>query len=168
MPESLMETAKKGKRKMPNIAVIFKQEISRLARKEIRSQTQGVQKAAAQYRKDIAELKRRTAKLQAEFARLERQVRKEAPSPVAEAEDIRFNTKSVGSQRKRLGISAADYATLIGVTAHTVYKWEHGTARPRKRQLAAIAALRSVGKKEALARLKQIGKKTPRRTKKAQ
>jgi len=155
---------------MPNMAVIFKQEISRLARREIRSQTQGLQKAAAQCRKDIAELKRRAAKLQAEVARLEREVRKGVTSPVTEAdtdvEGIRFNTKSVGSQRKRLGISAADYATLIGVTAHTVYKWEHGTSRPRKRQLAAIASLRSVGKKEVLARLQQLGKKTPRRKKK--
>jgi len=151
---------------MPNIAVIFKQEISRLARREIRSQTQGLQKAAAQFRKDIAALKRHAAKLQTEVARLERQTRKETSAPVAEAEGIRFNTKSVGSQRKRLGISAADYATLIGVTAHTVYKWEHGTSRPRKRQLAAIASLRSAGKKEVLARLQQLGKKTPRRKKK--
>jgi DNA-binding transcriptional regulator YiaG len=152
---------------MPNIAVIFKQEISRLARKEIRSQTQGLQKAAAQCRKDIAELKRRAAKLQAEVARLERQVRKDVASPVTEAEGIRFNAKSVGSQRKRLGISAADYAKLIGVTAHTIYKWEHGAARPRKRQVAAIASLRHVGKKEALARLEQLGKKIPQRRKKA-
>jgi DNA-binding transcriptional regulator YiaG len=154
---------------MPNMAAIFKQEISRLARREIRRQTQGLQKAAAQYRKDVAELKRRAAKLQAEVTRLGRQLRKEAASPVAdtEAEGIRFNSKSVGSQRKRLGISAADYAMLIGVTAHTVYKWEHGTSRPRKRQVAAIASLRSVGKKEVLTRLKQLGKKTPKRRKKA-
>jgi DNA-binding transcriptional regulator YiaG len=147
---------------MPNIAVVFKQEISRLARKEVRSQTQGLHKAAAQYRRDIAELKRHASKLQTVVARLERQVRKGASPLVTEtdAQGIRFAAKGVRSQRKRLGISAADYAKLVGVTAHTIYKWEHGAARPRKRQLTALASLRRVGKKEALDRLQQRARKS--------
>ena len=42
---------------MPNIATVLKDEISRIARKEIRAETAVVKKASAQYRKDIAELK---------------------------------------------------------------------------------------------------------------
>lgn len=158
----------KREEKMPNIAVIFRQEISRLARREARSQTRGLRKAAAQYRRDIAELKRRTTKLQTEVARLERQARKDGPPPVTEADvqGVRFTAKSVRSQRKRVGISAADYAKLIGVTAHTIYKWEHGAARPRNQQLAALASLRRVGKREALARLEQMSQKVPKGRKK--
>ena len=152
---------------MPNIAVVFKQEISRLARKEVRSRTQGLHKTSAQHRRDIAELKRHASRLQSVVARLERQLHKGAspPMPEADAEGIRFTAKGVRSQRKRLGISAAAYARLAGVTAHTIYKWEHGAARPRKRQLAVLASLRTLGKRAARARLQQRGAERSRRNK---
>ena len=153
---------------MPNIAVILRQEIIRLARREARSQTQGLRKAAAQWRKDIAALKRQASRLQADVGRLERQAPKSALPKVSEAdaEGVRFKAQGVTAQRRRLGLSAASYAKLVGVTGHTIYKWEHGAARPRKRQLAALVSLRSLGKKEALARLEQLGAKIARGRKK--
>ncbi len=140
---------------MPNIAATFRQEISRLARREIRIQVVGLQKASAQFRRDIAQLKRQAAKLRTEVARLERQAGKEIAPQVAEGEraNVRFTAKGVKSQRERLGISAADYGKLVGVTGHTIYQWEHGTSRPRMAQLTALASLRGIGKREALARL---------------
>ncbi len=150
---------------MPNIAVTFRQEITRLARREIRSQTQGLRKASAQYRRDIAGLKRHASKLKSEVARLERRVGGNVAPRIAEAESatVRFTAKGVVSQRRRLGISAADYGKLIGVTGHTIYKWEHGVSRPRKAQLTALASIRHLGKREALARLEQARGKAPRR-----
>ena len=150
---------------MPNIAVTFRQEITRLARREIRSQTQGLRKASAQFRRDIAELKRHASELKSEIARLERRVGKDVAPQITEADSakIRFAAKSVISQRKRLGISAADYGKLIGVTGHTVYKWEHGTARPRRAQLTALASTRRLRKAEALARLEQMRERGPKR-----
>lgn len=144
---------------MPNVAVILRQEILRLARREARSQTRGLRKAAAQSRRDIAELKRQASKLQADVVRLERQAPKDVLPKVteADAEGVRFKAQGVTAQRKRLGLSAASYGRLVGVTAHTIYKWEHGAARPRKRQLAALASLRSLGKREARARLEKLG-----------
>lgn len=144
---------------MPNVAVILRQEILRLARREARSQTRGLRKAAAQWRRDIAELKRQASKLQADVVRLERQAPKDVLPKVSEAdaEGVRFKAQGVTAQRKRLGLSAASYGRLAGVTAHTIYKWEHGAARPRKRQLAALASLRSLGKREARARLEKLG-----------
>jgi hypothetical protein len=35
----------------------------------------------------------------------------------------------------------------------SIYNWEHKKASPRKEQVAAIVALRSIGKKEARGRL---------------
>lgn len=144
---------------MPNVAVILRQEILRLARREARSQTRGLRKAAAQWRRDIAELKRQASKLQADVVRLVRQAPKDVLPKVSEAdaEGVRFKAQGVTAQRKRLGLSAASYGRLAGVTAHTIYKWEHGAARPRKRQLAALASLRSLGKREARARLEKLG-----------
>jgi DNA-binding transcriptional regulator YiaG len=53
-------------------------------------------------------------------------------------------------------LSAADFATLLGVSGQSVYKWEHGESRPRARQLEAIAAVRGIGKREAAARLDKL------------
>ena len=150
---------------MPNIAVTLRQEITRLARREIRSQTQGLRKASAQFRRDIAELKRHASEFKSEVARLERRVGKDAAPQITEADSakVRFIAKGVISQRKRLGISAADYGKLIGVTGHTIYKWERGVSRPRRAQLTALASVRGLGKREALARLEQMREKAPKR-----
>src|SRR6478752_4794785 len=117
---------------MPNIGSVLKTEIQRVARKELRAETQQLKKTVTQYRGQIAQLKRRVQAL-------EEQVRKQA--------------KGLATQRKRLGLSAASVAKILGVSALSVYKWESGKTRPRARQLAAIASLRKMGKREALARL---------------
>lgn len=150
---------------MPNIAVTFRQEITRLARREIRSQTQGLRKASAQFRRDIAELKRHASELESEVAGLKRRVGKDVAPQITEAgpAKARFTAKGVISKRRSLGISAADYGKLIGVTGHTIYKWEHGASRPRRAQLSALASIRRLGKTEALARLEQMREKAPQR-----
>jgi DNA-binding transcriptional regulator YiaG len=164
MRDNIAWTPTEWKREMPNIAVTFRQEITRLARREIRSQTQGLRKAAAQFRRDIAQLKRHASTLKSEVARLERGVGKDLAPKITEAEPAgtRFTAKGVISQRRRLGISAADYGKLIGVTGHTIYQWEHGASRPRKAQLTALASILRMGKREALARLEQMREKHSR------
>ena len=136
---------------MPNISIIFRQEITRIARREIRSQTLSLRKSSAQYRREIAELKRQGARLKSEVARLSRQTcRDTAPQHLQdESARLRFSAKSVIAQRKRLGISAVDCGKLIGVSAPTIYAWEHGTSRPRKALLTALVTLRNLGKREA-------------------
>ena len=145
---------------MPNIAVVLKGEIARVARKEIRAQTQDFKKASSQYRSQIAALRRRVDTLERQL----RRVGKAAPTrAVAETDDddaqnLRFSAKRFAAQRQKLGLSAADFAALLGVSGQSVYKWELGKARPRAAQLAAIAALRGVGKREAAARLEALAK----------
>jgi DNA-binding transcriptional regulator YiaG len=141
-----------------NIAVALREEISRLARKEIRSQTEALRKAAAKYRKYIAEMKRRVSELEQKVAFLEKQARKDISTQGSEidAEKLRFSAKGLHSNRKRLGLSAADYGTLIGVTAQTIYNWEQERSRPGKEQLEVLANLRSMGKRQAQGRLEQL------------
>ncbi len=152
---------------MANIAAVLKQEILRLARKEVRGQTNTLRKASAQYRKEIAELKRRVCDLQRQFVPIEKQVRRDATAPTEEvdAERVRFTAKGLRSQRKRLGLSAADYGKLVGVTGQSIYSWEHGISRPRKQQVARIALIRHLGKREALARLEQLAARTRKKSK---
>ena len=66
------------------------------------------------------------------------------------------------SQRERLGFSAADYAKLVGVSELTIYNWEQGKTRPRKEQLAALVAVRGIGKREALVKLELFKAKEER------
>lgn len=146
---------------MPNIGAVLKEEIARLARKEVRQATAGMQKASSQYRRHIAALKRQAAHLERQVALLERQVYAEPPKSAAVAANsrVRFTAKGLRSQRKRLGLSVAEYAKLVGVTPQSIYNWERETARPRKAQIAVLAALRGLSKKEAQARLQQVARR---------
>jgi DNA-binding transcriptional regulator YiaG len=154
---------------MSSLAVALKTEIVRLARKEARSITKSLSKASTQHRKDIAKLKRQNASALAEIGRLLRQASKGGAAPVAEApaEKIRYSAASVRAQRKRLGLSAVDFAALLGVAAATVLKWERGTSRPRTAQVKSFAAVRGLGKTEANACLLELRAKAPKGRKKS-
>ncbi len=144
---------------MPNIAVALKAEIVRIARKELRADAQSLKKAGAAYRRDIAALKKR-------IGELERQAKsrgKVAAIPVQRFEEepgrqVRFSATRLAAQRRKLGLSAADFGTLLGVSSLSVYNWESGKVRPRHAQVQAIAAARKLGKREALEMLEQLRK----------
>jgi DNA-binding transcriptional regulator YiaG len=143
---------------MPNIASVLKDEISRIARKEIRSETEGLKKAASSYRTDIAALKRRTQELESQLRRLGKSNSKAAPTAPSEepAQALRFRAPGFASLRQRLGLSAEECGLLIGASGQSVYNWEAGKAHPRAKHMPAIAALRSMGKKEVAERLASL------------
>jgi DNA-binding transcriptional regulator YiaG len=139
---------------MPNIGAVLKQEIARLSRREIRNEVQATRKASAQYRRHIAALRRQVAALERQVAVLSRRVRAAPTNSASETgTKFRFVAKGLRSQRARLGLSAEEYAKLLGVSAQSVYNWERGHATPRPAQVAAIARLRGIGKREARSRL---------------
>lgn len=147
---------------MPNIASVLKSEIARLARKEVRSETDSLKKLSAQYRSDIAALKREVKTLQSQLRSLSRSAGKAAaPAEAADGADrqVRFSAKRLAAQRQKLGLSAQAFGALVGVTGQSIYKWESGHARPRPAQLRAIAAVRSLGKREVQARLQALQQK---------
>ena len=143
---------------MANIASLLKTEISRVARKEVRADTLGLKKAVSVYRAEIAALKRRAQTLELELRRLSKAHAKTAPIEVhaQPAQKLRFTAKGLASQRRRLGLSALDCGLLVGASGQSIYNWEEGKAHPRARHLSAIAALRTLGKKEAAARLASL------------
>jgi DNA-binding transcriptional regulator YiaG len=136
---------------MPNIAAVLKTEISRIARKEIRAETASLKKTAISHRSDIAGFKRRIQALEQQLRRSER-TRPDAPAVAengASPSKTRFSAKSLTSQRRRLGLSAGDLGLLVGVSTQSIYNWEEGKARPHARHLPALAALKTLGKKDA-------------------
>ena len=148
---------------MPNIAALLKEEISRLSRKEVRRQVGATKRAAAQHRRQIAALNRHVSQLMRQVSLLARRML-DTPARTPESSEgkkLRFNVKGLRSNRERLGLSAAEYAKLAGVSAQTVYSWEQGRSIPRQGQLAALAGLRGIGKREAKTRLDRLtAKKT--------
>jgi len=141
---------------MPNIATLLKNEISRVARKEQRGESLALRKSVSSHRSEIAALKRRVQALELQLRHLARADRRSPADEEAEesaAPSTRFSAKSLASQRRRLGLSAAECGLLVGTTAQSIYNWESGKVRPRARHLAAIAALRTLGRKDAKAHL---------------
>jgi len=134
---------------MPNIGLLLKAEISRLARKEARAESDAMRKAVAQHRRSIADLRRQVGALQRE---LKASVNKK-PTTLTTQRPTRFTAKGLRSHRARLGLSADDYGRLLGVSAQSIYNWEQETASPREAQRAKLLALRSIGSREARSRL---------------
>ena len=143
---------------MPNIATVLKTEITRVARKEVRSETLGIKKASSQYRSDLAALKRRILELEHAVKRLGK-LSKPKVSQEAQAEKvpgILFSAARLTAQRERLGLTAAELAKLLGVSYQSIRKWENEISTPRASQLALIATLPGIGRRAALARLAEM------------
>ena len=151
---------------MPNIGTLLKQEISRLCRRQIRSEVTTVKKASAAYRRDIAALKRQVQALERKSAVLAKRAATVANAPASLPDrPVRFVAKGLRSLRTRLGLSAKQMSLLLGVSEQSVYNWEAKKATPRKEQLAAIIGMRDLGKREAQERLDAL--KSPRRAKRS-
>ena len=145
-------------RRMPNIASVLKEEISRLSSKKVREETRSLKKSSTAYRSEIASLKKRMQALEQQVRRLGKVANEVSPAVEEQSsERLRFSAKGLANQRQRLGLSAQACGALIGASALSVYKWDKGEVRPRAKHLPAIASLRSMGKKEAAARLEQLG-----------
>lgn len=140
---------------MSNLSSVLKSEITRLARKEIRSSVDPLRKANAAHRREIAELKRQVTAMQRDLrasGTSHRATKDHADAP----RRTRFTAKGLKAQRGRLGLSAAEFGQLVGASGQSVYNWEAGKAVPRANQQAALAAVRGLGKREAAKRLEAL------------
>lgn len=156
---------------MSNLLSTLKDEIARIARKQAKSLTGDLKRHSAQFRRDIARLKRDNDQLRRRVATLEASDRKRGGRAVIDDVDEsvisdgrkikRFQARGVKTHREKLGLSAADYGRLLGVSGQTVYFWEQGKSKPRRKQFAALLAIRGMGKREALARLEQMNGAKP-------
>ena len=157
---------------MANLASALKEEISRLARKEIRQQTAGTAKTVAQCEREIATLKRQIDGLQRMLSAQRTQgtpgpsastktgrkkvaevKQPDKTAPDANSKRARFSAQALKTHRERLGLSADAYGKLIGVSGLSIYNWEQEKARPRDSSIAALMSIRGLGKREAARRL---------------
>ena len=106
---------------MPNIAVVLRDEIRRLARREIKASTSSTKDAVFQFRRDIAHLKRSLRQQQKEIAFLKAQERKRFDRPPAKEEDnlqgVRYSARSVKRSGNACGFRPQIMASWWGCRA---------------------------------------------------
>jgi DNA-binding transcriptional regulator YiaG len=149
---------------MPNVARVLKEEIARIARKEVKAAVAPGRKASVRLRKDVAGLKGQVASLEMESKSLQALLKRMAASQPATAavpdtgKKPRITAKGLRSLRRKLGLSQAEFAGLIGVSRQAVANWEkrQGAVRVRETTKSAILPLRTIGAREARKRLMEM------------
>ncbi len=159
---------------MPNIAKILKDEIQRLAKKEVSQAITPLKKQNTQLRKEISQHKRRLAALEKENKNLSGKLTASAKiqpqiSPDTEQPSLRLTAKILKTQRSRLGITQEEFAKIIGASVQAVRLWETKPGRINMRSgavVSAIAGLKSMNKADMQKRIGKtapVQKKAPRR-----
>ena len=147
---------------MPNFALLLKEEIRRLARKEIKSSTDPLKKEIVRLRKTVRELRERIQSAERSGSGAPR--RKQAVASDTSESDKRWVRKSrmtaqtIRELRERLRLSQAGLAKLLGVSMLAVYQWEHseGTLNLRSKRREALLSVRGMGLREAQRKLEEI------------
>jgi len=155
---------------MAKLAEVLRAEIIRISRREARVATSGIREAKIRLTKTVADLKRKIAKLQGEnkwlvAAEKKRLAQKPQIAP-EETRKARLTSKGMRRLRKKLGLSQANLAKLLGASTQTVHMWEtkKGPLRLRGNTLAAVLSARDMGAREAKRRIAEMGtKKTGRK-----
>jgi DNA-binding transcriptional regulator YiaG len=144
---------------MPNVASVLKEEISRLSRKETRSATASLVKSNAALRGSVAAMKKELASLKAEQKRLSSALSKLAKTAGVEApqDEFHMTSRGVRSLRKRLRLTQAEFATLVGVSTQSVFLWENrgGRLPLRGGNEAALRDVQGIDAAEAKNRLSE-------------
>ena len=155
---------------MPDIAKVLKEEILRLARKELRAATADLRKNNVALKRAVGDHKRRIARLERGnrrlFATVNRRRKESMETTDEEIQRARITAKMIRSIRAKLKLSQGDLARLLGVNSQTVYQWEHKEGRLtfRGNAKAAIVAVRKLDRKQAQQRLEALpGKKVAKR-----
>jgi DNA-binding transcriptional regulator YiaG len=144
---------------MPNLAQTLKQEVARIARKEVRDDVAALRKAASAHRSEIAALKRSVRDLQAQLRATQRATARSAPVQLEVGASSRpgrkpaFNAERLKAKRQALGISQAQMAALLGISSLSQWKWESGQVTPRASKLVRYFEVMAMGKREAATRL---------------
>ena len=156
---------------MPNLAKVLKEEISRLSRKEARSVTAGVAKSNATLHSTVAVLRKEVSGLKAEQKRLSSALSRLARTTGVEPpkDEFRMTSRGVRSLRKKLRLTQAQFAVLLGVSEQTVFLRESkgGQLVFRGGSEAALRDVQNIDAAEARERLAKQARRTKTAKKRA-
>ncbi|MDD5599617.1 MAG: helix-turn-helix domain-containing protein [Victivallaceae bacterium] len=141
---------------MPDIKKVLASEISRLAKKEIKTALKPLQAQLSALRKTLAA---QNAKIKALEKRIPAAVASKPKTESQPATDrqVRITAESIAKLRRKLGLTQMQLAALLEVSNFSVSHWELGKTAPREDYKHKIAALRDMGKHELKRLLKAKG-----------
>ena len=143
---------------MPDVASVLKQEITRLARKEVAAITSQQGKQIQILKSNVRDLKQQVASLNKAVTRLSRVTSHQLSQPQhpEDPPSVRINPKSIRKHRQLLKLTQVEVAQLLNVSTNSVVLWEAGKTKPRGENRAAIAQLRGIGVRDARAMLESL------------
>ena len=137
----------------------LRQDITRIARREARLMLAPLTRRMAGYKKELAILKlsaRKNSSLEIEPNGPEpKSASRRAPRVTIEQAREWYSTSSLAALREKLDLSAAGLATLVGVRAWSIYRWEAG-GKPSDASMIKLASLRKLSKARAREMLEQM------------
>ena len=138
---------------MPSIATLLREEISKIARKEVRDQVRALKQTVREQRDAIALLQKQIGSAKAKAA-----TKSAAAKPAAKTrkpagdgdrrKQLRIAPNTIKKHRKRLKLSQADLGEILNVSTNTVLRWEAGTSKPRRKHLPELDQLRTISMRE--------------------
>ena len=141
---------------MPNVAQVLKEEITRLARKEVRGSFDPLREQVRLLRKTVRAQQTTINRQERSLAKIVEQsgattgANLLAPEAQTQAEGsrARITAASIRRHRHRLGLSQAQLGELVSVSTNSIVRWEQGSSRPRAQYRAALLRLRDLGVKD--------------------
>ena len=148
---------------MANLASVMRDEIEKIVEKKIKSQLGDAQKGEKEQQKTIRDLEKRIESLEKngkgggttgrggrrKKGSKKKSSKKKTSAKKKDGRSLRFSPKGLKTHREKLGLSASDYAKLVGVSPLSIYNWEGGKTRPRDSAIEQLSAVRGMGKREA-------------------
>lgn len=149
---------------MSDIARVLKEEIQRLARRQVRAALGPIRRDTVRLKKLVVGLRREVVALSRANSQLVKKVApvvavKETEELTQKAATLRPTSKSIGRLRARLGLTQEQFGQLLGVSGQSVVQWaaKDGRIRLRRSTLSALAGIQGIGKREAWRRLEAMG-----------
>ena len=161
---------------MPTLAALLKEEISKIARKEVQDQVRELKQIVRAQRDAIARLEKQLGSTKAKATAKPAATKPAATKPAAtkpaakvrkpaakarkpagdtdRRKQLRIAPNTIKKHRKRLKLSQADLGEILNVSTNTVLRWEAGTSKPRSKHLPGLDQLRTISKRELK---KQLG-----------
>lgn len=151
---------------MPNIAKVLKDEIARIAKHESKIAVSKPLKTGIANKKALVDLKRRLIQIEKDLQGLQKTMNacRSSQIPTVESEGKKewLSGRGIKALRRKMKISQAQFAKLIGMNPIAVVRWEKQRGKlafKKPDTLGKILALRGIGVREAQERVKGMGKK---------
>jgi len=149
---------------MPDVARVLREEVQRLAKRQVKAALTPVKRDTVRLKKHVADLRRDLTALTRTSRELLARVTavvatKESEVATERAATLRPTSKRLVRLRRRLGLTQVEFGKLLGVSGQAVLNWEGkgGRVRMRSANLAALAGVQKIGKREARRRLDRMG-----------